>query len=160
MQLTLCSQWRFCCCLPTLVVMTTFQIFWKMVDILYLICFRDESWWKQTGINFSISAALVCTSLTYYRRQWSEVLGPETSAVPTPFCKPWFTDSCKWRKELFYLTTHSTHFIYGYMIKDHSDNERGTTLPPHGLLFPISSKGSFICICCGMMHIKSNQHTW
>ena len=33
------------------------------------------------------------------------------------------------RKEMFYLTTHSTHFIYGYtymasnMIKDHSDSE-------------------------------------
>ena len=32
----------------------------------------------------------------------------------------------------------------GYMIKDHSDSERGNTLPPHGLLFPINSKGSFI----------------
>ena len=50
------------------------------------------------------------------------------------------------RKEIFYLTTHSTHYIYGYMVKDHSDNDRGNTLPPHWLLFPISSKGSFICI--------------
>ena len=53
------------------------------------------------------------------------------------------------RKEMFYLTTHSTHFIYGYMasdimVKDHSDNERENPLPPHRLLFPISSKGSFI----------------
>ena len=32
------------------------------------------------------------------------------------------------------------------MVKNHSDSERGNTLPPlHGLLFPISSKGSFIC---------------
>ena len=23
-----------------------------------------------------------------------------------------------WRKEMFYLTTHSTHFIYGYMASD------------------------------------------
>ena len=30
------------------------------------------------------------------------------------------------------------------MVKDHSDSERGNPLPPHGLLFPISSKGSFI----------------
>ena len=29
---------------------------------------------------------------------------------------------------------------------DHSDNERGNLLLPHGLLFPINSKGSFICI--------------
>ena len=31
------------------------------------------------------------------------------------------------------------------MVKDHSDSERGNPLPPHGLLLPISSKGSFIC---------------
>ena len=51
---------------------------------------------------------------------------------------------------MFYLTTHSTHFIYGYMasgimVKDHTDSERGNPLPPHGLLIPINSKGSFIC---------------
>ena len=32
-----------------------------------------------------------------------------------------------------------------HMVKDHSDSERGNPLPPHGLLFPISSKGYFIC---------------
>ena len=38
--------------------------------------------------------------------------------------------------------------LYGVtnMVKYHSDNERGNPLPPHGLLFPISSKGYFICI--------------
>ena len=38
--------------------------------------------------------------------------------------------------------------LYGvrHMVKDHSDSERGNPLPPHGLLFPISSKGSFISI--------------
>ena len=76
---------------------------------------------------------------------------------------------------MFYLTTHSTHFIYGYMgrekeremfsvtthatvingylrlygvrhmVKDHSDSEKGNPLPPHRLLFPINNKGSFIC---------------
>ena len=53
------------------------------------------------------------------------------------------------RKEMFYLTTHSTHFIYGYMasdmVMDHFDGEKGNPLPPHRLLFPINSKGSFIC---------------
>ena len=33
----------------------------------------------------------------------------------------------------------------GHMVKDHSDSERGNPLPPHGLLFPINNKGSFIC---------------
>ena len=36
------------------------------------------------------------------------------------------------RKEIFYLTMHSTHFIYGYMlsdmVEDHSENERGNLL--------------------------------
>ena len=48
--------------------------------------------------------------------------------------------SCETSKERDLLTTHSTHFIYGYMVKDHSDSERGYPLP---LLFPISSKSSF-----------------
>ena len=53
-------------------------------------------------------------------------------------------------REMFYLTTHSTHFIYGYMasdiimVKDHSDSEKGNPLPPHMLLLSINSKGSFI----------------
>ena len=50
----------------------------------------------------------------------------------------------------FYLMTHSTPFIYGYMasdmVEDHSDSESENPLPPHGLLFPIDSKGSFIGI--------------
>ena len=37
--------------------------------------------------------------------------------------------------------------LYGvrHMVKDHCDSEHGNPLPPHRLLFPISSKGSFIC---------------
>ena len=31
------------------------------------------------------------------------------------------------------------------MVKYHSHSERGNPLPPHGLLFSINSKGSFIC---------------
>ena len=37
-------------------------------------------------------------------------------------------------------------YSVGYMVKDRSDSEKGNPLSPHGLLFPISSKGSFICI--------------
>ena len=43
--------------------------------------------------------------------------------------------------DTFYLRLYGI----GHMVKDHSDSERGNLLPPHGLLFPISSKGSFIC---------------
>ena len=52
------------------------------------------------------------------------------------------------RKEMFYLTTHSTHFIYGYMasdmVNDHSDSEKGKPLPPPSLLFPIKQQGFFL----------------
>ena len=42
----------------------------------------------------------------------------------------------------FYLRLHSVR----HMVKNHLYSERGNRLPPlHGLLFPISSKGSFIC---------------
>ena len=51
-------------------------------------------------------------------------------------------------RAMFYLTTHSTHFIYGYMasdmVKHHSDSERGNLLPAHRLLLLINSKGYFI----------------
>ena len=40
----------------------------------------------------------------------------------------------------FYLRLYGV----GQMVKDHSDSERGNPLPPHGLLFPINSKCSFI----------------
>ena len=45
------------------------------------------------------------------------------------------------RKEMFHLRLYGVR----YMVKDHSDSERGNPLLPHGLLFTISSKGSFIC---------------
>ena len=37
--------------------------------------------------------------------------------------------------------------LYGvrHMVKDHTDSEKGNPLPPHRLLFPISSKVFFIC---------------
>ena len=46
---------------------------------------------------------------------------------------------------MFYLTMFSTHLFSviwrTYMVKDHSDSERGNMMPHCGLLFPISSKG-------------------
>ena len=61
-----------------------------------------------------------------------------------------------WNKEgrkegnILFNNTLNTFYLrlYGvrHMIKDHSGSDRGNTLPLHRLLFPISSKGSFICI--------------
>ena len=41
----------------------------------------------------------------------------------------------------FYLRLYCVNNV----VKHHSDSERGNPLPPHRLLFPINSKGSFIC---------------
>ena len=50
------------------------------------------------------------------------------------------------RKENNVLFNDKRLYGVGHMVKDRSYSERGNSLPPlHGLLFPISSKGSFIC---------------
>ena len=57
----------------------------------------------------------------------------------------------KKRKEgnvLFNDALNTFHLrLYGvrHMVKCPTDSERGNPLPPHGLLFLINSKGSFIC---------------
>ena len=57
-----------------------------------------------------------------------------------------------WKEQgnvLFNDTLNTFHLrLYGvrHMVKDYSDRERINMLPPHGLLFLISSMGSFICI--------------
>ena len=61
--------------------------------------------------------------------------------------------SGKERKENVLLNDALNTFysrLYGvrHMVKDHSDSERENLLPPHGLLFSIDSKGSFISKVC------------
>ena len=49
---------------------------------------------------------------------------------------------------MFYLNNTFYLRLYGigHMVEDYSDSERGNPLPPHGLLFPINTKGYFMCI--------------
>ena len=42
-------------------------------------------------------------------------------------------------------TFHLQLYCVRHIVKDHSNSVRRNPLPPHGLLFPINSKGSFIC---------------
>ena len=43
-------------------------------------------------------------------------------------------------------TSYLRLYGVGHMVEDHSDSQRGNTLPPlHGLLFSINSMGYFIC---------------
>ena len=56
------------------------------------------------------------------------------------------TESCNgWKEEnVLFNDAPNTFYLWLYgvrhMVKDHSDSERGNLLPPHGLLFSISSK--------------------
>ena len=59
-----------------------------------------------------------------------------------------------YRKEGNVLFNDALNTIYlrlygvGHMVKDHSDRKRGNPLPPlNGLLFPISSKGTYHGLC-------------
>ena len=54
-------------------------------------------------------------------------------------------DSVFLLKEGIVLFNNTLNTFYLHMVKDHSDSERGNLLLPHGLLFLINSKGSFIC---------------
>ena len=98
------------------------------------------------GIYTILRKMIQFTSLEYITRK--SVVGRVVCHLHSPVnvTSVRLVSSTSWLiTEIFYLTTHSTHFIYGYMVKDHSDSEKGNPLPPHRLLFPINSKGSFIC---------------
>ena len=55
----------------------------------------------------------------------------------------------KWERNVLFNDALNTFYLrlYGvrYMVKDHSDSEKGNPLPPHRLFLSINSKGSFIC---------------
>ena len=59
--------------------------------------------------------------------------------------------ACTGRKEgnVLFNDALNTFYLWLYgvkhMVKNHSNSEKGNPLPPHRLLFPINSKGSFIC---------------
>ena len=55
--------------------------------------------------------------------------------------KPKTMVDLKYWNYTFYLRLYGV----GHMVKDDPYSERRNPLPPHGLPFPINSKGSFIC---------------
>ena len=66
--------------------------------------------------------------------------------VGDPLCV--FTSGRKEGNVLFNDALNTFYLqLYGvrHMVNDHSDSEKGNPLPPHRLLFLISSKCSFIC---------------
>ena len=66
-----------------------------------------------------------------------------------PRCDPSTYQPIRKEGNVLFNDTLNTFYLWLYgirhMVKDHSDSERGKLLTPQWLLFPISSKGSFIC---------------
>ena len=87
---------------------------------------------------------------------WPNEIEPKERQVTTAY----FVISCIRRKEgnVLFNDALNTFYLWLYgvkhMVKDHSDSEKGNPLPPHRLLIPISSEGSFICTIP-----QTGQHT-
>ena len=97
--------------------------------------------------------------LSFSYRLWSrpiELFLVPVSAPQLVYQRPWYVLSCLWDDAYKRtLAANGKRSLCGgsgfplslsHMVKDHSDSEIGKPLPPHRLLFPNSSKGSFICI--------------
>ena len=97
-----------------------------------------------TGTNFSVLTAVLDKTVIYMPYYFPSASLDYGAGFP-------FFATVRSRKEMFLFNDAlNTLFLrlYGvrHIVKDHSESERGNPLPPHGLLFPINRKGSFICI--------------
>ena len=84
-----------------------------------------------------------------------------TTAFVTPVVEHWLereiaqwvhpmkdrSDDPSHHERTLLLRSYISLRLYGvrHIVKYHTYSERGNPLPPHGLLFPINSKGYFIC---------------
>ena len=79
--------------------------------------------------------------------------------IKDPFVLIETSNPCRKEGNVLFNNALNTFYLrlYGvrHMVKDHSDNEKGNPLLPHRLLFPINSKGSFICTIpqTGVIHV-------
>ena len=85
--------------------------------------------------NKQIIRPYVILILLYISKLLDNGCDPNIFRITEPYRSTLRIRLLQGRKEIYYLTTHSTHFIlHFYMVKDHSDSERGNLLPPHGRL--------------------------
>ena len=110
----------------------TFHIYWSRTKKHRRGGDWPECWWE--------TAATVRTSPLRWRTTESEIKGVKNG---------WIKGVFRWQiwKEgnVLFNDALNTFYFRLHGVMDHSDSERGNPLPPHGLLFPNSSKGSFIC---------------
>ena len=107
--------------LSTFHVVTIVTHYMQVYLILRAVCHRRCTFLKAQWVGVKPLHPIFCYSLTTGRKEGNVL----------------FIDALN----TFYLRLYGVR----HMVKDHSDSEKGNPLPPHRLLFPISSKGSFIC---------------
>ena len=95
-------------------------------------CAGSNREWKHVWVQFFRFFSFHLTTDLYCRARFSAVVEEGRKEGNVLFNNALNT---------FYLRLYGVR----HMVKDHSDSERGNPLPPHRLLFPINSKGSFIC---------------
>ena len=101
---------------------------------------------KETSVLWPFILQLKCKNIMYEWKIDIKVISTLALCLDVSFVMN------KGRKEgnnLFNDTLNTFYLrLYGvtHMVKDRWDSERGNPLLPHGLLFSISSMGSFICI--------------
>ena len=111
---------------------------------------NDPSWWTHWAISRSSQCYPVCGMV--HIKEPLLLIGKSGpcggSRFPLSLSEWSFTICLKEGNVLFNDALNTFYLgLYGvrHMVKDHSDSEKGNPLPPHRLLFPINSKGSFIC---------------
>ena len=81
-------------------------------------------------------------SIPFWWIHWAICLSSQCSTTGVSHCG---LEPVPRRKEGNILFNDALNTFYlrlygiGHLVKDHSDSERGNPLPPHGLLFPVSS---------------------
>ena len=121
-----------------------------------LITARQISFHEWLSSINGYARSCVKLSCSHWPWQWcfNRFFMEAYQVLPAPsLWQPIVEPYCELRRKegnVLFNDTLNTFYLRLYavihMVKDHSDSERGNKLPPHGLLFPISSKGSFICI--------------
>ena len=110
--------------------------FYHFPPIFQISWYTDSGSNQTTGIYWPHKTTLYHNKPSHTRHQWH-----------SRFCEMLY-QRLKEGNVLFNDALNTFYLcLYGvrHMVKYHTDSERGNPLPPHGLLFPINSKGSFIC---------------
>ena len=95
-----------------------------------------------------LAAATLWATFTHKQQGVFYMDHPIDMIIPRPLLHQLWSNGRKEGNVLFNDALNTFYLrLYGvrHMVKDHSDSEKGNPLPPHRLLFPISSNGYFIC---------------